>query len=104
LLLAAVALAIVLTIWDLRRIVLAEATANSENLAIVLAEQTKHSVQAVDIVLRDVQDRIKALGLTTPEEFLRVLATHETYDYLRPAGSVAAGGYPRGDRRRWGPS
>jgi len=81
-LLAAVVLAIALTIWDLRRIVIAEAAANTENLAIVLAEQTNHSVQAVDIVLREVLDRIKVLRVTSPDEFRRVLSAREAHDFL----------------------
>ena len=70
-LLAAVVLAIGMTLWDLRRIAIAEAVLNTDNLAIVLANQTSHSVQAVDIELRDVQERVAALGVTTPEEFRR---------------------------------
>jgi diguanylate cyclase (GGDEF)-like protein len=83
LLLAAVVLAIVVAVWDLRQMVIADAMSNTENLAIVLAEQTSHSVQAIDIVLRDVQERIAALGVTTPAEFHRILAAEETHEFLR---------------------
>jgi diguanylate cyclase (GGDEF)-like protein len=76
-------LAIGLTVWDLRRVALADALVATDNLAIVLAAQTGHSMQAVDIVLRDVQERIVALGVTTPEEFKRVLRTHEMHEFLR---------------------
>src|ERR1035438_7707429 len=76
-LLAAVVLAIGITVWDLRRVAVAEAVSNTENLAIVLADQTNHSVQAVDIVLRDVQDRVAAQNITTPEEFSRILRAEE---------------------------
>ena len=76
-------LAIGITLWDLRKIAVAEAMSNTENLAIVLADQTNHSVQAVDIVLRDVQEHIADLGVTTPGEFRRILAAEETYQFLR---------------------
>ncbi|HEY1932237.1 MAG TPA: EAL domain-containing protein [Acetobacteraceae bacterium] len=76
-------LAIGLTVWDLRRITLAEALVATDNLAIVLAAQTGRSVQSVDIVLRDVQERIAALGVTTPEQFNRVLRTQEMHGFLR---------------------
>src|SRR5580704_3005582 len=82
LLLAAVVLAIGMTVWDLRRIAIAEAMSNTDNLAIVLADQTSHSVQAVDIMLREIQEHVAALGVTTPEDFRRVLNTRETHDFL----------------------
>jgi hypothetical protein len=81
-LLVVVVLAIGVTIWDLRRVTLADAWANTDTLAIVLAEQTGRSVQAVDLVLRDVQDRIAALGVGTPEEFRRVARTQEIHEFL----------------------
>lgn len=81
-LLAAVVLAIGITIWDLRHVVVTEAVSNAENLAIVLGQQTSHSIRAVDIVLRDVQERIAALGTTTPAEFRRIMGTRETHDFL----------------------
>ena len=62
--------------------VLLDAGANTDTLAIVLAEQTGRSVQAVDLVLRDVQDRIAALGVGTPEEFRRVARTQEIHEFL----------------------
>ena len=82
-LLVVVVLAVGLTVWDLRRVVLDDALVSTNNLAIVLAQQTNRSVQAVDIVLRDVQERIAALGVTTPEAFRRVLGTQEMNEFLR---------------------
>jgi diguanylate cyclase (GGDEF)-like protein len=80
---AAVAIAIAITVWDLRGVAVADGLLNTENLAIVLAKQTSHSVQTVDVVLRDVQDRIAALGITTREDFRRVLQTQEMQQFLR---------------------
>jgi hypothetical protein len=57
---------------DLRGVAVADALSNIENPATVIAKQTSHSVQAVDIVLRDVQDRIGVLRVTSPQEFRRV--------------------------------
>jgi len=74
---------VALTVWDLRGIVLADALLNTENLAIVLAEQTGRSVQAVDIVLRTIQDRIVAAGVTTPDQFRRLLGTQAMHEYLK---------------------
>lgn len=82
-LLLLVVLAIGVALWDLRRIALSEALVNTDNLAVVLAEQTNRSVQAVDLVLREVEDRIGALGVATPEDFRRVLGTREMHEFLR---------------------
>ena len=82
-LLAVVVLAIGVTVWDLREATLAEALASTDNLAIVLAEQTSRSVQAVDIVLREIQERIAVLGVATPEAFQVVLRTEELHKFLR---------------------
>jgi predicted signal transduction protein with EAL and GGDEF domain len=57
--------------------------ANTENLAIVLAVQTSRSLQAVDIVPRDVRERIAGLDATTPAGFRRLLGSLEMYDFLR---------------------
>jgi len=83
LLIAAAVLAIGITVWHMRRDALDAAQANTENLATVLAEQTARSVQAVDIVMRDVQDFVSGLGVTTPEEFRLVLGTEQVHQLLR---------------------
>ncbi len=83
LLLAAVVLAIAATVWELRQIVIADAISNAQNLSFALAEETNRSMQGVDGVLRDVQDRIASLGVTTPAEFSQTLRTREVRQFLR---------------------
>jgi hypothetical protein len=83
LLLASVVLAIGMTMWDLRRIAIAEVMSNTDNLSIVLADQTSHSVRAVDIVLHDIHEQVAALGITTPEQFRDLLSTREIHDFPR---------------------
>ena len=82
-LLIGVVMAVGLIMWNLRADTLAEAMVSTDNLAIVLAEQTSRSVQSVDIVLREVQERIGALGVATPEAFRSVLGTAEVHEFLR---------------------
>ncbi len=82
-LLTGVVMAVGLIMWDLRGDTLAEALLSTDNLATVLAEQTSRSVQSVDIVLREVQERIGALGVTTPEAFRSVLGTADMHEFLR---------------------
>jgi diguanylate cyclase (GGDEF)-like protein len=83
LLIAAAVFAIGLTVWNMRQGALAVAQANADSLAAVLAEQTARSLQAVDIVMLDVQDSVSALGVTSPEDFRRVLSTESVYRFLR---------------------
>lgn len=83
LLIAAAVLAIGMTVWHMRSDALQSAVSNADTLAIVLAEETSRSLQAVDIVLRDTQDLIAGLGVATPDDFKRFLGTQSIYDYLR---------------------
>jgi diguanylate cyclase (GGDEF)-like protein len=83
LLIVAAVLAIGITVWDMRQDALDAALSTAENLAIVLAEQTDRSVQAVDIVVREVQEMASGLGLASPEDFRRALGTEAVHQYLR---------------------
>src|SRR6202034_1484141 len=47
------------------------------------ADQTARSVQAIDIVERDVQDIVSGLGVATPEDFQRILGTQSVQQFLR---------------------
>jgi diguanylate cyclase (GGDEF)-like protein/PAS domain S-box-containing protein len=58
-----VALAVVaigLALWGLRSDAIEDATNETGNIATILAEQTSRSVQVVDLVLSDIQERIAA--------------------------------------------
>jgi diguanylate cyclase (GGDEF)-like protein len=83
LLIAAAVLAIGITVWSMRKDALDTALSNSQNLAMVLAEQTARSMQAVDIVVRDVQDMVAGLGVAAPEDFQRMLRTEQVHQFLR---------------------
>ena len=83
LLLVAAVCAIGFTLVDMRGEALDAALGNTEDLAAALSEQTSRSVQATDIVLRDVQDYVSGRGLATPEEFRRVLGTESMHLVLR---------------------
>ena len=75
-------LALALTIWWLRSDAIDGASKDAANLAIVLAEQTNRSVQSIDLIVDEVQDHLKQLGVTTPDAFRRVLQGKDTYDLL----------------------
>ncbi|HEY4775603.1 MAG TPA: EAL domain-containing protein [Xanthobacteraceae bacterium] len=71
-----------LTIWSLRSDAVDDATRDADNIATVLAEQTARSVQAIDIVLSDLHERLLALGATTPEQFRELAGNQQIHDLL----------------------
>jgi signal transduction histidine kinase/DNA-binding response OmpR family regulator/HPt (histidine-containing phosphotransfer) domain-containing protein len=71
-----------LTIWDLRKEAIKTSAQQVQNLGVVFAEQTSHTLQAVDLVLDEARERILGLGLATPEEFERQLAGEEWRHFL----------------------
>lgn len=60
-------------IWQLRRDALEDAQRDSANLALVLAQQTNHAVQAIDIVLQQIVRDVKLLDTNTAGVFERVV-------------------------------
>ena len=64
--------------WELRREALARAEREGANLGVVLADQTARSIQAVDLVLQEIQLRATNASPTTPSE-LRAQTTGEAF-------------------------
>jgi diguanylate cyclase (GGDEF)-like protein len=81
--LGAATLALSLTVWWLRSDAIDDASKNAANLAIVLAEQTTRSVQSIDLILNEVQEHLKRIGVTTPEAFRRLLHSEDTFELLK---------------------
>src|SRR5665647_2264602 len=81
-LLGTAALAIGLTVWWLRADAIRDASTDTGNLATVLAEQTNRSVQSIDLMLNELQERIELLGARTPNDFRRLLQGEDTYQLL----------------------
>jgi signal transduction histidine kinase len=69
--------------WQLHDRALDDAKRSLANLTIVLAEQTTRSFQAVDIVLRELQDRVIHDGIATPEAFRERLGSQSIHAYLQ---------------------
>ena len=59
-------ISVALTVWGLRGIAVADALSNTENLAIVLAAQTSRSIEAADVVLREIQENVVASAVWRP--------------------------------------
>ena len=70
------------TIWQLRADALAEAQRNTSNLALVLAEQTERSVQAIDLVLRELQDDFTRMNFNSADSFEQALGEESIHRRL----------------------
>ena len=80
-------------VWDQRESHLAELKSDLAIASLILSEQTARTVQAVDLVLQDLQDRARIEGIETPEEFRNKLGTEAIHDYL----SARASSLPQAD-------
>ena len=76
------ALAIGLTIWWLRSDAVADAFRNSDNLAVVLAEQITKSIQSIDLVLTEIKDQEDIRAARHPNDLDRVVGGEDTYQLL----------------------
>ena len=81
--LATAVFAIGLTVWWLRADAVRDAAANANNLASLLAEQTNRSIQSIDLLLNDIQERTEALGVTTPDSFRNLLQSEDIHAFLK---------------------
>src|SRR5713226_7740786 len=62
-----------LTIWDRHEEAIASYRREMKNLGTVLAEQTARSMQAVDLVLKEVQAKASAANTDDPEQLKRIM-------------------------------
>jgi diguanylate cyclase (GGDEF)-like protein len=60
-----------------------DAEHDTGNIATVLAEQTSHSVQAIDLALVELQNRIAASGATTADELRAAAGGDDMFQLLR---------------------
>jgi PAS domain S-box-containing protein len=70
-------------IWDLRREAMEQHTVAVANLSVVLAEQTARYVQVVDSTLAEMQSRVAALGITSPDELVIAVGVEAIREFLR---------------------
>jgi diguanylate cyclase (GGDEF)-like protein len=70
------------TIWELRADALEEARRDTANLALILADQSERSVQAIDLVVRELQDEITAMKINSPDAFEKALGNESTHSLL----------------------
>jgi len=80
--LALAVLAIVFTTWQLREDAAEEAVRDTGNMAKVLAAQTARTVQSIDLVLLDVQERLLQLGVADDDSLRRAAGNRDFYNLL----------------------
>ena len=71
-----------LTVWDLRQEAINIYTEEIENLGVAFAEQTSRTLQAVDLVLDQVKDRVLGSGIETPAQFEQLLSGRKWHQFL----------------------
>jgi signal transduction histidine kinase/DNA-binding response OmpR family regulator/HPt (histidine-containing phosphotransfer) domain-containing protein len=72
-----------LAVWDLRADAIDNYQQDMTNLGVVLGEQTTRSLQAVDLVVQETQEKVLAAGIETPDQFTRLMATEDIHHFLR---------------------
>ena len=78
----AASLAIGATIWWLRVDEIADAYTDTNNLAVVLADQTANSIQSIDLVLTDIAGQEEIRAAQTPNNIDRILGGEDTHQFL----------------------
>src|SRR5450631_2261471 len=79
----AAVLAIGATIWWLRSEAIADASKDSNNLAVVLADQMADSIQSIDLVLSEIEGQLDVRGSPAPsDDHSHGLGGQDTYRFL----------------------
>ena len=71
-----------LAIRELYRDRIADEQVDTHNLAIAMAAQTARTFQAIDLVLRETGDMVRASGATDPGRFRELMASEKIHRYL----------------------
>src|SRR5450432_690941 len=74
---------IAFTVWTLRSDAIRDESNDVGNIATVLAEQTSRSLQAVDIVLSEIQDHLRLVGIASADDFRVGLKDKDTFGFLK---------------------
>jgi hypothetical protein len=81
-LLVVILLAAGAAVWERRIEGLTRSAEQTSNLGVVLAEQTARSIQAVDLVLQEVQGIVAAAGVDNPAQFESSMGSEEVHRFL----------------------
>ena len=70
-----------MTIWWLRSDAINDASKDSANLSVVLADQIANSIQSIDLVLTEIKDQEESLSTQPPDDFDRALRGEDTLNF-----------------------
>ena len=79
---AATLLAASLVVWDRRQQTIQSYEREIANLSFALAQETARSMQAIDLVIRDAQERVRAVGIASHEQFASSMSTEDVHRFL----------------------
>ena len=82
LLIGATIVAAGLAIWDRREEAIAHSRQEMSRLSVVLAQQTARSIQAIDLVLQEVQARVLDASIDSAEQFKRQMGTEAVHQFF----------------------
>src|SRR5437762_1581836 len=71
-----------LAIWDRHAETLAHTRDATAKLSVVLGEQTARSIQAIDLVLQEMQAKVSGPGISQPDQFKRAMGTEAIHGFL----------------------
>ncbi len=84
---ALVVLGAVLMLWQIRRNEVAEWKATLSHTSITLAENARQTMQAADLVLKSITDRVSDADVETDADLRREMGTQEVFEMLRNKAS-----------------
>jgi PAS domain S-box-containing protein len=79
---AAALIAAVVVVLERRQQAIKSYEREISNLSVVLAEQTARTMQALDLVIRETQSKIRAAGIGSPEQFAHSMTTEEVHRFF----------------------
>jgi diguanylate cyclase (GGDEF)-like protein len=81
-LIALAVVAVGVTAWGLRSDQIEAGIRETDRIATLLADQTNRSIAAIDAALEDVKVRVDSREIDTRADFVRVVYTRDTFDFL----------------------
>jgi two-component system, cell cycle sensor histidine kinase PleC len=71
-----------LAIWDRYAETLGHVRSETAKLSVVLGEQTARSIQAIDLVLQEMQAKVRGAGVNQPDQFRQFIGSQPLHDFL----------------------
>lgn len=76
-----------LMLWQARETAIGEWKVNLTNMSITLAESTRQTMKAADLLLKTISDRVQDADVTTDAELRRLMGSAEIFEMLRNKAS-----------------